>query len=173
MLSTNLDNNLTIPYNRGMRTIDRIALFPKPEDRDIYYAPSKIWSERLGIPLHYDWRIADHRALQAMVLEEPNRFDGSALVAHLYEILTTAFPKLLEIQTTPDSRQTLHYDVVLGCLSQFVFDDIKYFVEVGTYDRCPIQVSKKRAIEDRLNDEQFNWITAPTTLARIEAAIVW
>lgn len=172
-MSTNLDIKPCHAYNCGMKTLDRIQMFPKPEDRHIYYAPSKIWSQRLDVPLHYDWRIKDHKAIQELVLAEPNKFRGSVFVDHLYGVLVSEFPKLLEIQSGPDTRRTLQYDVVLGCLSQFVFDDIKYFIEVDRQDRCPKTLRRLTEIENHFKGEQFNWVISPATLTRIETAIVW
>lgn len=176
-MSTNLDTFGSLPYKCDMKTVDQIRRYPKPEDSHIYYAPSKIWSQRLGVPLHFDWRIKDHKALQEMVAADPNKFNGSVLVDYLYSVLTSAFPKLLELQNVVSVRRTLQYDVVLGCLSQFLFDDMKYFLEVDTYDRCPKHVGRLREIERKLDigygPEQFNWVVSPITLTRIEAAIVW
>lgn len=89
--------------------------------------PSKDWSERLGITLHNSWGLTNQQFLQDKLLEDPGRITHSTFVDKFYNWLTTNNPELKNITV---KHYIDKYNIVLGCISQFNFHDIKYFVDV-------------------------------------------
>lgn len=139
-------------------------------------SPSKVWSDRLGVQLHNDWGLENHADLQERLVElrTNNPVEEAVFVEVLYRKLVTKFPELATLKH--EWSDNLKYHVVFGCISQFNFNDIKYFLEIPWSQRSPALKFRRMDVEVKIAhatnySEILGWVLSEPTLALIESNI--
>lgn len=122
-----------------------------------YKSPSKRFGNAIGLVLHNDWGLSDQPILQGELRCPNTKMANFKFSNDLYSKLD------LPIAITDIQK----FDAVFGAISQFMFDDIKYFLEVPWNMRGRMHQFREDRIEQSCGHE-INWVASPETMTKIE-----
>lgn len=123
-----------------------------------YKAPSRDIGEIFDLPFIWnDWGFGDHAAYQNLLMAD----NSSEALELIYNYLISQDERIATIRTNDK-----HW-ICMGAVSQYVFEDIKYFCEIDWFERDHTILAKQA----ELGMVGTGWIASPHTIDLITAAL--